>query len=412
MPIPVLLHAGLSFLTGELLVSGKLLGYLAYAAVLVLTYRMLRRMGTSVGLALGLVAGLTASWVAIMASLRVSYDGVATAPQLAAIMLVGRGRDRPAVVGAGALCAMAALSKPGAFWAPVAIAVWLWPRERRLLAPFLASWVGLTGVGVVAVQVASGGRFLRQLWELSSSAVGDGLQRVVPETALALAGSPALLPLLILAGIELVRARREGRLGLEHLSLLAAAAILLAVMTRAGASSNHFLDVAMLGTLGAGSLAARPDHKRVQVLVLIMVGLLVPLAAGLAFSAVESRSVLDADARFLERYLDPADRILAEDPSIPIALGQVPVVLDPFTLSTVGARHPELLRPLIERLEAGRFDAVVLRFPVRSRPPTTEDAEWYEMQFGSEVIGAIERNYVLLAGRKGYYIYAPRDGSS
>lgn len=168
----------------------------------------------------------------------------------------------------------------------------------------------------------------------------------------------------------------------------------------------------MLGTLGAGSLAARPDHKRVQVLVLIMVGLLVPLAAGLAFSAVESRSVLDADARFLERYLDPADRILAEDPSIPIALGQVPVVLDPFTLSTVGARHPELLRPLIERLEAGRFDAVVLRFPVRSRPPTTEDAEWYEMQFGSEVIGAIERNYVLLAGRKGHYIYAPRDGSS
>ena len=34
MPIPILLHAGLSFVTGEFLVSGKLLTFLSYLALL------------------------------------------------------------------------------------------------------------------------------------------------------------------------------------------------------------------------------------------------------------------------------------------------------------------------------------------------------------------------------------------
>ena len=124
---------------------------------------------------------------------------------------------------------------------------------------------------------------------------------------------------------------------------------------------------------------------------------------------------LRADIRFLDEWVDPHARLLAEDPSIPVMRGQVPVVLDAFTLSTIGARHPELITPLVQRLERHEFDLVILTHPLDAAPKdwfADVPTGWYTVQLGAEVASAIGRDYVLLAGREGYYIYVPRDASS
>jgi hypothetical protein len=118
---------------------------------------------------------------------------------------------------------------------------------------------------------------------------------------------------------------------------------------------------------------------------------------------ISSDSRLRGDIGFLDRLVSPGDRILSEDASIPIARGQVPVVLDAFMLPTIGARDPEALEALVERLEHHGFDRVILVYPLNDAPEG-----WYTMEFGMRVADAIARNYTLVGRGNGTYVYALR----
>jgi hypothetical protein len=59
----------------------------------------------------------------------------------------------------------------------------------------------------------------------------------------------------------------------------------------------------------------------------------------------------NANHRPLQRWITAHDTILSEDPYVPVALGQVPVVMDPFMLLRIGTRHPDAVQALIERIE-------------------------------------------------------------
>jgi hypothetical protein len=63
MPIPILLHAGLSFATGEFLVSGKLLTFLSYLALLGVAFGAMRSLGCSAARSTVLLAAVTVSAV-------------------------------------------------------------------------------------------------------------------------------------------------------------------------------------------------------------------------------------------------------------------------------------------------------------------------------------------------------------
>jgi hypothetical protein len=112
---------------------------------------------------------------------------------------------------------------------------------------------------------------------------------------------------------------------------------------------------------------------------------------------------LRGDSRFLDRLVGPGDRILSEDASIPIARDQVPVVLDAFMLPSIGAREPQAIEALVERLEHHGFDRVILFYPLNDAPEG-----WYTMQFGTRVADAIARNYTLVGGGNRSYVYVPR----
>jgi hypothetical protein len=175
---------GLSFVTGEFLVSGKLLTFLSYLALLGVAFRAMRSLGCSAARSAVLLVAVTVSAVGIWTSLTISYDPLPVALQLVALGLVARGRGRVAIVIAGLFCALALFSKLSAIWGVCAIGVWLWGRNRRALAPFLGVYLAASGLGFLLVQLASGGRFWQNVYAFSSSAVGeDGINRIPSQLA-------------------------------------------------------------------------------------------------------------------------------------------------------------------------------------------------------------------------------------
>jgi hypothetical protein len=69
----------------------------------------------------------------------------------------------------------------------------------------------------------------------------------------------------------------------------------------------------------------------------------------------------------LEGLITAHDTILSEDPYVPVALGQVPVVADSFMLLRIGKRHPDAVQALIERIDAREFKFVILTAPSNKR---------------------------------------------
>src|SRR3990170_6104932 len=421
MPIPVILHAGIGSLTDEFLVSGKLLTYVSFLALLFLAFVTMRSLGCSSGRSAALAVAVAATRVGLATSLTISYDALPVALQLGAVLLVARRRDRVAIATAGVVCAAALLSKLSALWAVGAVVVWLWRRDRSALGVYLGASVAAVGLGVSFVQLASGGRFAENVLMFSSSALGnDGILRVPVQLLIVATVAPAVIVLFASAVTETVLAKSARDLTIYHVSFWFAGAILLVVLTRSGAIGNHFLDLLVLCAVLTARLWVRwernPSHSGVVPVAVVLSLIVSSPALGLrGADVVFGSDRLRADIRFLDEWVDPHARLLAEDPSIPVMRGQVPVVLDAFTLSTIGARHPELITPLIQRLERHEFDLVILTHPLDAAPKdwfADVPTGWYTVQLGAEGASAIGRDYVLLTGRERDYIYVPRDASS
>jgi hypothetical protein len=408
MPIPILLHAGLSFVTGEFLGSGKLLTYLSYLTMLAVAFGAMRSLGCSAARSAVLLVAVTVSAVGIWTSVTISYDPLPVALQLIALGLVARGRGRVAIVIAGLLCALALFSKLSAIWGVCAIGVWLWSRNRRALASFLAVYIAASGVGFLLVQLASGGRFWQNVYAFSSSAVGeDGIHRIPSQLAEMAPIALVFYVLLPLAVIELVLANRGKGTTIYHVAVPFAAATLIIVLARSGADFNHSLDLMVLSAVMTARLWMRWTQEHISRAALVPIAVMVAMIASypaLVEATLEaSPGRLRGDSRFLDRLVGPGDRILSEDASIPIARDQVPVVLDAFMLPSIGAREPQAIEALVERLEHHGFDRVILFYPLNDAPEG-----WYTMQFGTRVADAIARNYTLVGGGNRSYVYVPR----
>jgi hypothetical protein len=408
MPVPILLHAGLSFVTGEFVGSGKLLTYLSYLALLAVAFGAMRSLGCSAARSTVLLVAVTVSGVGIWTSLTISYDPLPVALQLVALALVARGRGRVVIVMAALLCSLALFSKLGAIWGAGTIGLWLWSRNRRALGSFLGVYLAASGLGFLLVQLASGGRFWQNVYAFSSSAVGeDGIDRIPSQLAQMAPIAPLFYVLLLLAVIELVLASRGRSITIYHVAVPFAAATLIVALTRSGADFNHSLDLMILSAVMTARLWMRWTQEHLSRAALVPIAVMLAMIAAypkLVETSVEvSPGRLRGDIGFLDRLVSPGDRILAEDASIPIARGQVPVVLDAFMLPAIGARDPEALEALVERLEHHGFDRVILFYPLNDAPEG-----WYTMQFGTRVADAIARNYTLVGGGNRSYVYVPR----
>jgi hypothetical protein len=417
MPIPVALHAALSRLTGEYLASGKLLSYAAMAALLVLTFVALRRVRCPRGVAAGLAALILLTQAGFEVGTGIYADALPVALQLGAVLMV-MSDCRRRLGWAGTLCAVALFTKQSALWGPAAIGLWLFLRDRRGAVRFTVAFVGslalLFGVALAVTQ----GRILSVLALTFSGELGNGVSRSLTALGWFPVGAvpwALLTPFVVLA---LVRAVRHRRASLFQLCLVAAFGILAVVLSDVGTSWNHSLDVVVLASLVTGELLGTMPRDSTSGSWVRGAGVVTITVAMVLSSALMMASPVSAAVRQLIRgttppaialpplngYIRPGDRVLSQDPSIPVLYGHRPVIEDPFMLLRVGREHPHWLRPLIASIRARRFDEVVLMEGIHSAPP------WYfsEWEMGSPVIGAIRDSYRFEARGDGYFVYVPR----
>jgi hypothetical protein len=416
MPVPIVLHAGLARLTGDYLVSGKLLAYLSSALLLAAMFVVLRRAACPIAAALALTAGVLVTLPGLLAATTVQGDALPVVLQIAAVALMQRSQRPVATIGSAGLCALAILTKLTAVWAPLAIGVWLLLRDRRRLRLFAPPLLLLLAAEVVLCQALSDGRMLTNLREVAFAGVGGAsgfVQSPMRVLSLVADGAPIVLILVPFAFVGVVMRGRQG-ISIWLISLLCALVVLLVVMADTGALYNHLLDLVVLTLIVAGELwaAFEPSPCRMSV---IGVTLTMVVIWGLASSfLLEVRPDLEEAAREIvggtpARYdphplaheIAPGDTLLSEDPYVAVSLGRRPVVLDAWTLLRIGRKHPVWTSDLAERIEARQFDRIVLVYPISFEG-------WYsQTHFGAPIADAIRTSYRFGERRDGYYVYVP-----
>ncbi len=415
MPLPVLLDAAASLVTGELSVAVKIVVYLTALLLFVLMYLLLRGCGCGRVIALALICTVAVTSVGIEATTYIRHDALALAFALAALLVIQRRSVNGALIAAGALSTLALASKLDEVWAPAAIVCWLILYQRRGLLAFLGGFLVSLLAAVSVFEALSGGRMIQQLRMfafLSGGGPGSwphGAHRLLTLTNNNARPTFFLLPL---AALSIALAIRRRSLTILQLGLIAELLILVVVFATPGTASNHLLDLSVLSALVVGEATARVRfHGAAQtallgpvVSVLLAVLLasaykqeLYPTAAEVAKNILHHRS----DPKFtypLSQYVRPSDRILSDEPNIPTLLGQKPVVLDAFILHYILSEHPAWRADLLNRVRSTEFTKIVL-----------EPGTGARRQLGPAIGNAIELNYVPTATEIGLgIVYTPR----
>jgi hypothetical protein len=423
MPLPFVAHGGVSLITGEYLVSGKLTAYATALGLFALLFVLLRKVGCTAVVAAALVAAVVVVPAGYLADMSVRGDALSVVLQLAAVLVIWRVQTRRAIVGASILCALAVASKATAVWAPIAITIWLFSRNRRAAARFALGFVALATIGVIVLEWASGGHLVEDISTLAFSKPTaahttplSGVSTFVHLTVFR-GDAPWLLFGCALWAVASSARRRE--LSLFQVSLAVSLLVTVVVLRDPGADYNHLLDFSVLTALVVGEFWARPRTARGSVDVvsaLLTTALVVGVALGYSNTmkadiGLAARLAVGhgSDARYstqpLRGLVRPGDRILSEDPTISILSGRIPVT-DPLTLPRLGKAHPAWIAELQQQVERRHFDEVVL---IRPADPNAFHAT---QAFGRVVTRAIAANYrfkaVVPTGSLTYYVYVPR----
>lgn len=423
MPLPVAMHAAVAHLTGDYLVAGKILAASIGALLLAVTFGLISQAGLPRIHAFGLAACIAITDVAIASFTGLAADAVPLLLQLIALTLIANRRNEMHVGIAGLFCAFALLAKVAAIWGGLTIVVWLFLHERRLLRTFLPAWIGGAALGFLAIDLTSGGSLIDTMKPLLFSGTQlDPQHLFVGLLRIFYSLDGHAMPLLILLPLALAFKPRDERSSIYWIGLVVALLLLLAMMTERSSAENHVIDVIVLSVVTLGIAMGhvftrdRAREKRSDLRTAFSVVLVFALGFGwlmgprlTVLSSIESvergTPVAGLDRVPLKGEVSSADWVLAENPYVPFARGQRPVVLDPFLFQRMSRVRPEWAHDLSERVRAREFTKLVMSNDL-------SDTFWYtNYHFGSEVLDAMRDSYQLAQVTDGYFIYEPRAGN-
>jgi hypothetical protein len=424
MPLPILLNALASGVAGDPLIGGKVLAWLLTITLVALVIFVLRRIVCPWPIATALAAVVVATDAGLQASSTIGGDLLPVVLQVCAlsVMLGSRG-GQSAMLFAGAFAGLAIASKLTGVWAFLAISTWLMMQRRwRHAVTFSGACVGVATLILGTIELLTGGGLSEHLLTFSFAGVQSGGSFLRGPNQLLFnllghaSGIVVLFPLAVL-GALLSRGWRQ--LPVIHVALAFSILLLLVVYADVGTGFNQLLDLVVLTALAAGHLAAPAafPNRQSDMVPTLVVTVVVIWAAGLdlvrtvgfdlrtTVAALRAGTISHRTVDLVAGMVRPGERVLAEDPSIEIALGRRPVVMDPFMLARLERAHPEQVDPLISWIDARRFDLVVL---VVSLEDPTVEFWWNDFQYGPRVAAALRKSYRPdgLVGR--YFVYRPR----
>jgi hypothetical protein len=421
MPLPIALNTAAAKVTGEYLVSGKLVGGLVVAVLLTLVAYTARRLGADWRISMACVGAVIATFTAFFAGTTMYGDALPVLLQLSAIGVVLQTTTKRAVSIAAVLAALAVAAKLSAFWGGAAVVAWLVLRDRGRLPAFVLAALG-TGFAVLGVaEVVSEGRFGDNLGALAFSGF-TGTHALLIETPQKLiellgARSDATLVLLPVAIAVLVAGATRRRFDPVGLALIPAAVVTMVVLTDEGTDFNHLLDLAVLTPIVIAGAYGRASSG------VLRLGFAAVLSLAIVTSLFELRQDVREAGSAIVRHQTPlrfrtppgpaglVKPYFTEDPSVAVERGAQPVALDSFTLLRLLGQHPEWRRDLIARFDRREFTTVLLIHDL-----DLSDPWWSESHLGLEVATAIERSYRFARSLPGpvfrYRVYVPRTGQT
>jgi hypothetical protein len=418
-PLVIYLWAGMARVTGEYLMSGKIITIVIAVLLLALVFRVIERLSRSRLAALALTSTVLVTIPGLVATAGTPRgDALALLLQLSAVTLLARSTRLPSCLGGAALCACAIASKISGAWAVMAIIVWLFGRDRRMLPVFLGAFSGFSLVAFLFFQVATGGRMYANFRLLLFADVGGGSALLAPLRLVELLGRAApatsLLVPFALLGLGLAVAGRSTTI--YHVSLICSLVVLTVVLADGGAQGNHLIDVVVLVPIVVAPLwTPGVQRSALYSLTSLAVGLSTLWGLALSYGLYLQHDVRDAAAQLVGKrgadayrpaplgaYVGPTDRLLSEDPYIPVSMAARPVVLDPFMVAVYERIRPDWVVDLERRVDAREFDKVVLAQRVETVEPVNR-----QIVFGEKVLSAICRSYRFEAEVLGYWIYVP-----
>ncbi|HVS51227.1 MAG TPA: hypothetical protein VHD62_02635 [Opitutaceae bacterium] len=371
MPLFFLLHGGLIHAGMDAVAAGLALTIGSLMLLMAGTFALMRRLGASVTVALPATGVLLASITLQLLAIAVKGDLLAAALNVGGLALaVGAGGSSRGWRVAGALLAAAMLTKFTAIFALVALAIWLarrgeWSRLRKLIVGTLA----VVGAGLALTWWLSAGRIAENFAICATGGLSIGYAAKFPWWFVCvLAQDPFLVAIFLAAAVAaFLRGRRTGFDLLQIYFVVTTVGTIL-LFASPGTDSNHLVDllVASVVLLAVGISAGQVGRTTVRG----GAGLLAVAVAAMWLPGVPSvRHFLEARGRptqagidEIQRRLPPgaADRLLAENPMVPVALGRRPEVLDAFSLRLIAARDPRTADEFLRRILNGRYSAVVL----------------------------------------------------
>jgi hypothetical protein len=420
MPLHFVLHAGLARLTGEYLMSGRLLTGALTILLCGQLFVILRKLRCDSPLAMALTSLVLVSNTGFLACTTIRGDLLPVVLQLAALMMASESPSSRRAALAGVFCTLALLTKLTAGWAPLAIACWYFPRRRVCCGIFLATWLGTLLTSLALLQLLTSGRIVENLLALSASGAGSRGAFVAPLLFLWRIGRSGvllgiLIPLLI---VETGRAVHQRQLSIYHLALFFCLPILLVIYSDMGADSNHLLDLVVLALALCGSLwSALPTvgGLRWAMGLVVVWTVYMSWADNMVFPLMDAMRTLrqgKPDPRYpakpLAGLIADDETILSEDPWVAIARNKTPCILDPFALARLSESRPQLISPLKDRILGGEFTRIVLLQPVDECNPNDRYA-WEVRHFGRAIVQAIRSRYRLETKAEGYFVYAPKE---
>lgn len=406
-----LLHAGLAKLSGEFLLSGKLLSYLSAAGLIFGLTRAIDHKLKHTALSAALAMTVLATFIGHKASMTIRGDIFPAAISVAVLVLLERRLDKNtlstrALLLIAALAALPPLAKFTSFHALTAGAIYLFFRDKKRGVLFGAVGFAVFIAGVVATHVLSDGRFFESL--AAAATAPDTHKRTAWEAIRTyLEFIKYDRPFLLLFPFAFVAlALTNQRFSLWRIYFVLQLVISIGFFFDTGAEYNHLIDLLAATIVLAAELAAN-SRKVLRIASLAAFSLaaffgLYTYHRG-AWTAPERG--MDVQRYFAET-LDLHDYpILAHDPSVAVLSGRRPVVADDFQYRVMVWRKLIAPTELPARIAQREFQRIVLLNP---EAPPADDPEFNDVEMGTLVARAIRDHYVLERHVDRFYVYRPR----
>lgn len=405
------LHAAFAAVTGEFLVSGKLLTYLSTAGIVAGLTAAINAKVKNLPLALAFAATFVATFIGHKASMTIRGDVLPLAISILVLVLfedalVKEKLSWQRLLLLAALAALPPLAKFTSFHALTACTLYLFFRDKKKSIVFGASGFAFFALGVVLTNVISSGRFFDSLAAAAMTPPSHKRE-----------GWEALMaywdflrwdrPFLLLFPFALLSVGMTGKsMSLWKIFFLLQLVISVGFFFDTGAEYNHLVDLlaATLVLAAEHTVSVRPP-LRLAALGAFLVALLVGMWLNYPGAWRAPERGMNVQSYFADSLGLGNGSLLAHDPTVAVLSGRRPVVADDFQYRVLVWLDKVDKEELPRRIEARAFDHIVLLNP---EAPPAEDPSFHDVELGELPARAIRENYVLERQVDRFYVYKPR----